>query len=83
MLREQLKQELDKLNETQLSQIADFIKQIEISPQHSDTADTTIPLWKTATSEERTRDFQEWVKQLPHNSQSLPDTAFDRDSIYR
>lgn len=80
MLREQLKQELDNLNEAQLSQVADFLGHIEASSQQPNTA---IPLWKTATPEERTKDFQEWVKQLPQNSQSLPDEAFDRDSIYR
>jgi hypothetical protein len=77
-LREQIKQTLDNLNETQLTQIANFIGQIDSSPQQPD-AD---PLWQTGTPAERTRDFQEWLKQLPHNGSSLSDEAFDRDSIY-
>jgi hypothetical protein len=79
VLREQLKQTLDKFNETQLTQIANFIGQIDSSPQQPD---TETPLWQTGTPAERTRDFQEWLKQLPHNSSSLSDEAFDRDSIY-
>ncbi|HEY9617067.1 MAG TPA: hypothetical protein V6C64_09510 [Microcoleaceae cyanobacterium] len=33
-------------------------------------------------STERSREFREWVAQLPKNSQSLPDEAFDRETIY-
>ncbi|WP_404790895.1 hypothetical protein [Altericista sp. CCNU0014] len=79
VLREQLKQTLDKLNETQLTQIANFIGNIDSSPQQPD---AEVPLWQTGTSAERTKDFQEWLKQLPRNGSSLPDEAFDRDSIY-
>jgi hypothetical protein len=79
ILREQLKQTLDKLNETQLTQIANFIGQIDSSPQQPD---PEAPLWQTGTPAERTRNFQEWLKQLPHNAPSLPDEAFDRTSIY-
>jgi hypothetical protein len=79
ILREQLKQTLDNLNETQLTQIANFIGQIDSSPQQPE---TEAPLWQTGTPAERTRDFQEWLKQLPYNAPSLPDEAFDRASIY-
>jgi hypothetical protein len=79
VLQKQLKQTLNNLNETQLTQIANFIGQIDSSPQQPE---TEAPLWQTGTPAERTRDFQEWLKQLPHNISSLSDEAFDRDSIY-
>ncbi len=79
MLREKLKQELDKLNEDQLKKIADFIAFIEFQ---ASLAESSAPFWQRATAAERARDFREWVSQLPKTSPSLPDEAFSRDSIY-
>lgn len=79
MLREDLKKELDKLNDEQLKQIADFIAFIEF--QSRQVASPTR-FWQRATSAERSREFREWVSQLPKNSLSLPDEAFSRDTIY-
>ena len=79
MLREKLKQELDKLNEDQLKKIADFIAFIEFQAKQ---AESSAPFWQRATPTERVKDFREWVSQLPKTSQSLPDEAFSRDSIY-
>lgn len=79
MLREKLKQELDKLNEDQLKQISDFIAFIEFQAMQ---AKSSAPFWLSATPTERARDFQEWVSQLPQTHLSLPDEAFNRDSIY-
>ena len=79
MLREKIKQELDKLNEEQLEKIADFIAFIEFqAKQVSDTA----PCWQKATPEARAKEFRQWVSQLPETGLSLSDQAFSRDSIY-
>lgn len=78
MLREKLKQEIDKLNEEQLKKIADFIANLEFQSRH----ESSHPFWRVATPAERSRNFREWVSQLPANSQSLSDAAFSRDSIY-
>jgi hypothetical protein len=79
MLREDLKKELDRLNDEQLKKIADFIAFIEF--QSTQVASST-PFWQRATSAERAKEFGEWVSQLPKNSFSLPDEAFSRDNIY-
>lgn len=79
MLREKLKRELDKFNEEQLKQIADFIKFIEFKSKENT---VPIPFWQRATPTERAKEFREWVSQLPKNTPSLPDEAFSRDSIY-
>lgn len=79
MRREDLKKELDKLNEVQLQQIADFITLIESQPA---SAALSTALWQRTTAQERAREFREWVAQLPKNSQSLTDAAFDRETIY-
>jgi hypothetical protein len=68
MLREKLKQELDKLNEDQLKKIADFIAFIEFQ---ASLAESSAPFWQRATPAERVRDFREWVSQLPKTSPSL------------
>lgn len=78
MLREDLKKQLDSLNDEQLKQIADFIAFIEF--QSTRVASST-PFWQT-TPAERSREFREWSSQLPKNSLSLPDEAFSRDSVY-
>jgi hypothetical protein len=79
MLREDLKKELDKLNDEQLKKIADFIADLEF--QSGQVASST-QFWQRATSVERSREFREWVSQLPKNNLSLPDEAFSRDTIY-
>lgn len=79
MLREELKKELDTLNDEQLRKVADFIAFIEFESKQ---ASAPVPFWQKATSAERTREFREWVLQLPKGSPSLPDEAFNRDSIY-
>ena len=79
MLREKIKQELDKLNEEQLEKIADFIAFIEFQTKQVSYAGL---FWQEATPEARTKEFREWVSQLPQTGLSLPDEAFDRDSIY-
>jgi hypothetical protein len=79
MLREDLKKELDKLSDEQLRKIADFIAFIECQPEQV----ASSPLfWQRTTPFERAREFREWVLQLPQSSSSLPDEAFNRDSIY-
>ena len=79
MLREKLKQDLDKLNEEQLKKIADFIAFVEFQSRQ---VESSVPFWQRATPAERVRELREWVSQLPKNSPSLPDEAFSRDSIY-
>jgi hypothetical protein len=79
MLREDLKKELDRLSDEQLQRIADFITRVEFQ---SGQAPLSALFWQKATPSERVRDFREWVSQLPKGSPSLPDEAFDRDSIY-
>ncbi|MBC7969694.1 MAG: hypothetical protein H7Z11_06140 [Verrucomicrobia bacterium] len=79
MLREDLKKELDKLNDEQLKKIADFIAFIECQSRQ---VASSVPFWQSATPSERAREFREWAIQLPKGSPSLPDEAFSRDSIY-
>lgn len=79
MLREEIKKELDKLNDEQLKKIADFIAFLEFQ---SEKIAPSNPFWRRATSIERTREFRQWVSQLPKDSHSLPDEAFSRDTIY-
>lgn len=79
MLREKLKQELDKLNEEQLQKIADFIAFIEFQAQQ---VESSTPFWQKTTPAERSQEFRKWVSQLPKTNQSLPDQAFSRESIY-
>ena len=75
MLRENLKQEIDKLSEDQLREIAEFVTSLKQRAQ-------TIPFWQRATPAERVENFQTWVKQLPQKGRSLQDIAFDRGNIY-
>lgn len=79
MLREKLKQKLDKLNEEQLKKIAVFIADLEFQASQ---VKSSIPFWQRATPTERAREFREWVSQLPKSGLSLPNEAFSRDSIY-
>jgi hypothetical protein len=79
MLREDLKKELDNLNDEQLRKIADFIAFIEFQSKQ---IEPSTPFWKRATSAERAREFREWVSQLPKDSLSISDEAFDRETLY-
>ena len=79
MLRENLKQEIDKLNDSQLRKIADFIHSVKAQAQQL--AQST-PFWQCATPVERADDFRRWVAQLPNTSITLSDEAFDRGNIY-
>ncbi|MEM9006452.1 MAG: hypothetical protein AAGE59_23375 [Cyanobacteria bacterium P01_F01_bin.86] len=79
MLRENLKQEIDKLNDSQLRKIADFINSVKAQAQqlaHS------MPFWQRATPVERADNFRGWVAQLPKASVTLSNEAFDRSNIY-
>ena len=80
MLREELKKELDTLNDEQLRKVAAFIAFIEFESKQ---VAAPVPFWQRATPAERGREFCEWVLQLPKGSPSLPDEAFNRDSIYK
>jgi hypothetical protein len=73
MLRETLKQEIDRLSEAQLRKIADFVDSIKTE---------TAPVWQRDTPIDRAEDFRAWIAQLPESSITLSDTAFDRNSIY-
>ncbi|MGK7903944.1 MAG: hypothetical protein AB4352_21565 [Hormoscilla sp.] len=77
MLKENLKQEIDKLSDEQLKIIADLIASREFE---TGKLERVASRWQTP--EERARDFRAWISQLPFNSPSLSDRAFSRDSIY-
>jgi hypothetical protein len=79
MLREALKQEIDQLSDGQLARIAEFITLVKRQPQD---ASPQASLWQHTTPQERAQNFRAWVEQLPKTGVSLPDSAFDRDSIY-
>lgn len=77
MLRETLKQEIDKLSDSQLIKIAELMKAIKAQQLTQ-----SIPFWQQATPVERAEDFRGWVGQLPKTSITLADEAFDRGNIY-
>lgn len=79
ILRETLKQEIDTLNEHQLSRIAEHILSLKTQAQNMI---KTTPFWESATPKERSQDFLEWVSRLTRTGSTLPDEAFDRGSIY-
>jgi len=79
MLRETLKQEIDTLGDNQLQRLAALITAIKTQAKGSV---HTAPLWQHATPAERSQDFKNWVADLPKMGVSLPDDAFDRESIY-
>jgi hypothetical protein len=79
MLRENLKKELDALNDEQLQKVADFIASAEFQTRHDL---PSVPFWQRATPAERAKEFREWVLPLSKGTHSLQDTAFSRDSIY-
>ena len=77
ILREQLKQELDQLNEAQLQQVAILLTSLRElgNPQKT-------PFWQQATPAERAAYCRKWVKTLPRTAPSLPDESLDRGNIY-
>ncbi len=79
MLRETLKQEIDKLSDSQLRTIADFIDSVKTQAQQ---LAKVVPFWQRATPVERAEDFREWVAQLPDVGITLANEAFDRSDIY-
>ena len=79
MLRDILKQEIDRLNEGQLKRIAEFITFVKYQAQQ---VAIDSQFWKNATPTERVQDLQVWIEQLPKTGLSLPNEAFDRGSIY-
>lgn len=79
MLRETLKQEIDKLSDSQLRKVVDFVTSIKTQTQQ---LTKSFPFWQSATPAERAQDFHAWVAQLPKPSISLDNAAFDRGSIY-
>ncbi|MDY6938710.1 MAG: hypothetical protein SWY16_13680 [Cyanobacteriota bacterium] len=79
MLRNILKQEIDRLNESQLKRIAEFITLVKDQTQQ---VAINAPFWKRATPTERVQDLQAWIERLPKTGLSLPNEAFDRGSIY-
>lgn len=78
MLKEKVKQEIDKLNEDQLRRVEIFIASIQLEAEKS-----SVPLWKRTTPAERARDLEEWASQFPKTGGGLPDKACDRENIYR
>jgi len=79
MLRENLKQEIDTLNESQLAKIAEFVMNIKA---HTQQRVKQIPFWQRATPSERSQDFRRWVAGLSKTGLSLSNDAFNRESIY-
>ncbi len=79
MLRETLKQEIDKLDDSQLQKIADLINLVKAQAQQ---LTQSVPYWQYATPAERAEDFRTWVAQLPRTNVNLADEAFDRRNIY-
>jgi len=76
-LKESLKQGLDRLNEDQLQQVANFIAFVEFTTKRDNT-----PLSQTTTPEQRATKWRESVAQPGTISPNLPDSALCRDSIY-
>lgn len=79
ILRETVKQEIESLNEKQLSRIAEYILSLKAQAPNMV---KTIPFWESATPKERAQDFLEWVSGLNRTGLASPDAAFDRSSIY-
>lgn len=79
VLREILKQEIDTLNEKQLSRVAEHIVSLKAKAQNKI---TTAPFRASASPKERAPDFLEWVSGLQKTGSTLSDEAFDRSSVY-
>lgn len=78
-LRENLKQEINHLSNSQLRRIANFIQLLKIQ---GELVPNAIPLWQRKTPSERAEELQVWAAQLPETYLSLSNQAFDRDSLY-
>ncbi|MDY6785515.1 MAG: hypothetical protein SW833_23695 [Cyanobacteriota bacterium] len=79
VLKENLKQELDKLNEEQLKQVANFIAFLEFAARGDR---KNAPFWETATPSDRVARWRNSVAPSGTQSPNLPDEALRRDSIY-
>lgn len=77
--REAVKQQIDTLSENQLAQITEYILSLRSKRAKKRTLQ---PFWQTATPQERSQDFLQWVKSLQKTALTLSDEAFDRASIY-
>ena len=77
--RESVKQQIDTLSENQLAQIAEYISNLR---NQAIKKLKMQPFWQTATPEERSQDFLQWVNSLQKTDLSLSDEAFDRANIY-
>jgi hypothetical protein len=78
-LKENLKQNLDRLNEEQLKQVANFIAFIEFTARR---VGVNLPFWQIATPTGRVARWRESVAKRGTVSPNLPDAALHRDSIY-
>lgn len=79
MNKDYLKEEIDRLDEEQLKKVQALITHLK---KHPHSPAKHIPFWQQSTPQERAQDLQTWASQLPKNSPSLPDEAFDRSTIY-
>ena len=79
MLKDSLKKEIDQLSPEQLRKIADLVVLLKSEAQAQGKAQA---FWQRGTSKERAQNFREWVSNLSQTNRSLPDEAFDRESIY-
>lgn len=77
MLKEKVKEEIDKLNDNQLKQVESFIASIQLEAENS-----AVPLWQRTTPAERAKNLEAWASQFPPTGGSLPDEAYDRENIY-
>ena len=76
-LKDDLKQELDNLNEEQLQQVSHFIAFVKFAAKRENTL-----FWQTATPAQRAAKWRESVPESGTASPNLPDWALCRDSIY-
>ncbi|MEM7533021.1 MAG: hypothetical protein AAF639_12650 [Chloroflexota bacterium] len=79
MLKESLKQEIDMLNDYQLWRISEFVESLK---SHAQQLAKHVLFWQRVTPNERAQEFRVWVSGLQPAAVSLPDEAFDRESIY-
>ncbi len=74
-LKENIKREIDTLNDQQLRIIAEMISLWKDKS-------SSMAFWQKATPQERAKELQQWVKQLSPTNISLSDEAFHRVNIY-
>lgn len=85
MLREDLKKELDKLNDEQLKKIADFIADLEFQSRQ---VTSSVPFWQRVTPPERARNSVHGFYNFPkvvqvYKTKPLAATAFtNNDEIF-